>query len=527
MKVLTFVGIAAIASAVVLACSSDKTSEQPKLTREALMDPSTCQTCHTDHYREWSGSMHAYASDDPVFVAMNKRGQRETGGQLGDFCVKCHAPVAFREGLTKDGLNLDSVPAKMKGVTCFFCHQVSAVEGTHDAALKLADPTDTAMRGPFADPVANTAHNSVYSSLHDRDKLDSAGACGACHDIQTGHGAALERTFVEWQASVFAKAPGGATCGQCHMAQSANLQPIAQAPGVFARRRHAHTFAGIDTAMTPFPEMDAQKSEVKSFLDSTLQSALCVGAGSQVRVLLDNVAGGHGFPSGATSDRRVWTEIVGYAGAEKVYESGVVPEGTAVTANPDPDRWLMRDCIFDESGAEVHMFWQAASTEGNALPAQATFDTLDPRFYQTHVAQRFPREGSLPKPVDRVTMKVFVRAMDREVLDDLIATGDLAPRRPGEDPDDAGRRDPRMDGGDGERAVRGERNPVRVRFEDEFRGAGRPRAGREPPALQALGHSGLVGVAGRSGEPQSDQASPSSLHCCALIGHCSCPRSST
>ena len=32
--------------------------------------------------------MHAYASDDPVFQAMNKRAQRETNGALGDFCVR-------------------------------------------------------------------------------------------------------------------------------------------------------------------------------------------------------------------------------------------------------------------------------------------------------------------------------------------------------------------------------------------------------------------------------------------------------
>ena len=31
-----------------------------------------------------------------VFLAMNERGQRETGGQLGPFCVNCHAPLAVR-----------------------------------------------------------------------------------------------------------------------------------------------------------------------------------------------------------------------------------------------------------------------------------------------------------------------------------------------------------------------------------------------------------------------------------------------
>ncbi|MFS8068718.1 MAG: multiheme c-type cytochrome, partial [Byssovorax sp.] len=60
-----------------------------KLTTEELMDPQACVRCHEEHVRAWSGSMHAYAAEDPVFVAMNARGQRETNGALGDFCVKC------------------------------------------------------------------------------------------------------------------------------------------------------------------------------------------------------------------------------------------------------------------------------------------------------------------------------------------------------------------------------------------------------------------------------------------------------
>src|SRR6266852_6748166 len=84
------------------------------LTHAELTDPETCKTCHPDHFAEWSRSMHAYSSEDPVFIAMNKRGQRETNGQLGDFCVKCHAPMAVQTNLTKDGLNLDTVPKAMK-----------------------------------------------------------------------------------------------------------------------------------------------------------------------------------------------------------------------------------------------------------------------------------------------------------------------------------------------------------------------------------------------------------------------------
>gem|GEM_PF-5333001 len=60
----------------------------PVLTRAELMDPAACQTCHPQQFGDWSQSMHAYAADDPVFQAMNQRGQRETNGALGDFCLK-------------------------------------------------------------------------------------------------------------------------------------------------------------------------------------------------------------------------------------------------------------------------------------------------------------------------------------------------------------------------------------------------------------------------------------------------------
>jgi Cytochrome c554 and c-prime len=85
------------------------------LTREELMDPEQCKTCHVGHYDEWASSMHAYAADDPVFRAMNQRGQRETGGELGAFCVQCHAPMAVLTGATNDGLNLDDLPASSRG----------------------------------------------------------------------------------------------------------------------------------------------------------------------------------------------------------------------------------------------------------------------------------------------------------------------------------------------------------------------------------------------------------------------------
>src|SRR5205085_1774543 len=114
-------------------------------------------------------------------------------------------------------------------------------------------------------------------------------------------------------------------------------------------------------------------------------------------------------------------------------ESGVVPANTSVTAlASDPDVWLLRDCMLDAQEKPVPMFWQAVSTEGNELPTLTTFDTTNPAFYRTHVVQTFPRGSSAaatPGAVlpARVTLEVHLQPIGRDVLDDLVASGDLDP----------------------------------------------------------------------------------------------------
>jgi hypothetical protein len=83
---------------------------------------------------------------------MNARGQEETNGKLGELCVNCHAPMAVQEGATADGLDIDAVPKHLQGVTCYFCHNVERVLGTHNNPLVLAN--DVTMRGGLSKPAA-------------------------------------------------------------------------------------------------------------------------------------------------------------------------------------------------------------------------------------------------------------------------------------------------------------------------------------------------------------------------------------
>jgi len=412
---------ASLAAAIALAsCSSDPETPEPTLVGDALHDPNNCLPCHAEQFKEWSGSMHAYAGEDPVFVAMNKRMQRETNGAAGTFCVGCHAPMAVRLGKTTDGLNLAELPPHLRGVTCFFCHSTDSVEGTHNNPLRLAG--DGAMRGGLPSPVS-APHRLGYSRLHDREAAESSTMCGACHDVVTPEGAHIERTFTEWKESLYSK-PGQLSCGKCHMDGREGV--AAKVPGAPVRRIHDHSMPAVDVALTPFTDTEAQRAGVQRLLDATLLGKLCVRQTPQGLVAdttLDNAFAGHKFPSGAAQDRRAWLELVGYRAGAVVFSSGAVPDGKAVTSIEDPNLWLLRDRIFDARGDEIHMFWKAARFESNLLSAAVTADPRDPAFFHS-VTKSYPLP--LPPP-DRITMRVRMRPVDFDLLDDLVATGDLDP----------------------------------------------------------------------------------------------------
>lgn len=399
------------------------------LTQDELLDPETCRSCHPDQYAQWASSMHAYSADDPVFRAMNQRAQGDPSGAPGDLCVKCHAPVAVRQGLTSDGLNLDDLPRQVKGVTCYFCHAVESVDGTHNNPLTLA--TDNSLFGPFADPVPGTPHVARYSALLDEVQADSAGFCGSCHDIVNTHDAHVERTFAEWQDTLFAVPRKGLACASsCHMA---TRDGTASTSSTKTRTLHDHAFPGVDLSLTPsFFDPAAQRPAAQELLDSTVQATMCVDqAANQVRVILDNVGAGHGFPSGATPDRRAWVELTAFAGPDVVYESGGAA-AAPLEVSPDPDLWLIRDCLRDAQGAEVTMFWQAATAEGNALPGSVTQVVTDPTSYsRTHLLKIYPSApAGFAQVPDRITMKIHLQAIGDDVLDDLVSSGDLDPSLP-------------------------------------------------------------------------------------------------
>jgi hypothetical protein len=438
---------AAFASALVpllagfaAACGSNSSSGGTPTTTaktvEELQDPQTCNECHQDHFKEWSGSMHAYASIDPVFRAMNARGQKETNGALGDFCVKCHAPMALALGKTTDGLNLDSVDKSLQGITCYFCHNTADVpaDPAHNNPLVLAN--DAVMRGPVKSPI-EFGHKGEYSPLFDDDVkvagFRSSDLCGSCHDIEVpGHfsGAAqdvkLEQTFQEWKSSVFSVAgssnPLNCTSG-CHMDRDKNIpiaSPTIPHPTMPTRTyRHHHDFPAVDTALTDFPNKDTQLQAIKDKFSTSFRVQICADRPNTplpagVTVVLENLAAGHYLPSGASQDRRFWVELHAYKGGAEIFKSGAVAPGVAATTVDGT--WILYDKATKADGTTpAHMFWDVANLSPNVIKVSTT-QTANANQLQT------PRPYNANQP-DRVTVTIWIEAIGLDVIDDMLASG--------------------------------------------------------------------------------------------------------
>jgi hypothetical protein len=459
-------GALCLLSAVAFGCGAQPT--QPDVSgQQLLLDPAACRACHEDYYTEWAASMHAYASRDPVFLAMNRRGNEETAGAQGNFCVKCHAPMAVLEHQTTDGLNLETLPSSMQGVTCYFCHNAKRVAGTHNNPVVLDLAESTALRAGISDPAPNP-HHAGYSAMLSGSQPESATLCGSCHDIELtsppgppptdGSPVGLERTFLEWQGTVFAPGhdannPNGTSCAGCHMPAPARGATGSVLPGgPRTRALHDHVFPGVDIALSggapdggnaandAGESIQLNESGVQSFLETTLRVAqLCVEYQTdptdrqRIRLLVDvdNVGAGHSWPSGAAHDRRAWADLRVLVDEQVVYTSGEPAAGTDVLANPDPDLWLLRDRVSKSDGSDAHMFWDVAKIEPGTIPGALTRVVGAPGYDNTHVVRSFPLapDSWIAAPFDaarvRVELRLRLQAIGYDVLDDLVASGHL------------------------------------------------------------------------------------------------------
>ena len=362
--------------------------------------PEYCGGCHQNHYQQWRGSMHAYAVKDPVFLAMNAKGIAETRGELGQFCVQCHAPVASLKGMLPieevDGthvMTLDqSNPLLAHGIQCVTCHSIASVEGTQNAQFTLSETT---YFGPTGSEASKAAHPMMRSALF-ADPAQKSILCGTCHDVLNPNGARLEATFSEWYSNQYNSPQdpeNHRTCQDCHM-------PVYRGrstPDSPERDLHAHTFVGVDQALIPgFPGKAEQARLVRELLQDCARlevryNGIDKDGHAVVVVSVENINNGHNLPSGSTADRQVWVHLeVTDSQGQLVYESGMLDtngdlmdgvEGHSLTPLADPELLMFGQFIYGRDGQHVSFPWQAHTYTDNLLgPGQRKWrDYLIPR----------------------------------------------------------------------------------------------------------------------------------------------------
>ncbi|OGC93695.1 MAG: hypothetical protein A2W25_06240 [candidate division Zixibacteria bacterium RBG_16_53_22] len=189
-----------------------------------------CARCHKDIYDLWENSMHAKSVDDPVFVADFIMVQLARGSDIKAYCLSCHAPTT---SLTKDYDLRNGISSE--GVTCDFCHSVSALGTSPEQAYYTLDPGQMKY-GPFRD-ASSPAHETAYSENHTKSEF-----CAGCHELVNKHGVAVMATYSEWKNSAYAKE--GIQCQNCHMPITYNLNVVDKVVKESDHFLTAHEFRG-------------------------------------------------------------------------------------------------------------------------------------------------------------------------------------------------------------------------------------------------------------------------------------------
>jgi len=309
--------------------SSRKTEKTETKEKEIKwVSPATCGTCHSINYQDWNGTMHNEAFNDPLYLASLTVTQKDAATigkeeEVMKFCVKCHAPLAsFTNHLLPfDGSKM--TPVEREGIQCDFCHRVTKVLGDN-TRVKL-DLYSNIKRGPYKDSYSNF-HRTAYSKLHTTSEF-----CSDCHNVTNPiNGLAVERTYDEWQNSVYSGKEGHKVihCQDCHMKPEHGYPADIPVFGVERKNFYRHDFAGGNTWITGVLGATDQQQKAIKMLQSAAK--LSVGAHKEesqlnLKVTVFNEGAGHKLPTGFPEGRLMWLHVIARdAQGIIIFESGAM-----------------------------------------------------------------------------------------------------------------------------------------------------------------------------------------------------------
>ncbi|NIO16932.1 MAG: hypothetical protein GTN70_08025 [Deltaproteobacteria bacterium] len=269
----------------------------PSTRAHMFLSAGACRGCHEEIYDQWSGSMHASSSTDPLFreVFQDLNSKQPSQGKL---CLNCHTPAA---ALLAGSIERGTIESE--GVTCGFCHTVTEVR--IDGALPRFTNTPGVKRR--SREVAAGAHHGIEASpVMLRGEL-----CGGCHNYTNQNGVPIISTYSEWQESFYRGK--GIQCQYCHL------------PELYGDDKYLTTFRSQKSPSNHAMRGGHVPGRMIEAFDvwGTIERS---DAGLEVELYLTNKKAGHRMPTGIPSHRIAIVTRIFEGSGVKVAENTVYLE---------------------------------------------------------------------------------------------------------------------------------------------------------------------------------------------------------
>ena len=248
---------------------------------EGYTSSEICARCHKDIHADWRTSMHAQSLDDPIFQVAFLQAQVKSGVKIREYCLFCHAPTVQ---FTKDYFLTD--PVTREGVTCDFCHTVTAVR-PGDRLKPYDFQPGPVKHGPFGG-LESPIHQTKLSDIHLRSEF-----CGGCHELINSHGVRVMGTYTEWKEGPYAAED--IHCQNCHMPMAFDKKVVEPWVKVSDKLVTAHEFRGGHSQIN-------LRHAATVELEVTREDQLI-----KVTTYVTNQESGHKLPTGTPARRVVLT----------------------------------------------------------------------------------------------------------------------------------------------------------------------------------------------------------------------------
>jgi hypothetical protein len=212
--------------------------ETPSMERRPFSASADCKACHPRQYNEWRTSPHAYSGISPSFYSLVAAGQNSfgagalinqsagvsLGGGVGNFCLPCHAPLAFIGDGRYGGNNAGFANIDPDGVIPFICSPTASTPGNafkectqENSATVCGNPgacNQFEGRTCSNAPAVKAGQTFPRKLIHCSDDTDCAGGANGCPAGQDCGPCVINPATIFYPP----RAQEGINCEVCHTA---------------------------------------------------------------------------------------------------------------------------------------------------------------------------------------------------------------------------------------------------------------------------------------------------------------------